>query len=48
LDWETFDTAAEAQDRAVFIALVGETFIIEEFDEECPRCAESTKKYAVH
>jgi hypothetical protein len=38
LDWESFHTYAEAEVFAEELLLPGETFKIEEFGENCPRC----------
>jgi hypothetical protein len=46
VDWERFETRKEAEERAAQIALIGDTFTIEEFDYPCTRCAESTKTFA--
>ncbi|HZP32426.1 MAG TPA: hypothetical protein VFB23_03600 [Candidatus Acidoferrales bacterium] len=39
LDWEAFTTRAEAEALARELARAGEEFTIEEFDRNCPRCA---------
>jgi hypothetical protein len=38
LDWEGFDTHAEALVRALEIALPGEMFMIKEISATCPVC----------
>lgn len=38
LDWERFDTPAEAEARAKQLLRHGETYVIEEHDETCLRC----------
>ena len=40
LDWQTFDTAVEAEGAAGSMVQLGETFTIEEADENCSRCTE--------
>jgi hypothetical protein len=40
LDWQPFGTRAEAEAGAKEWARFGETYTIEEFDENCIRCAE--------
>jgi hypothetical protein len=40
LDWQAFDTIAEANSAAAFIVLPGETYVIEETGEACSRCAQ--------
>jgi hypothetical protein len=40
LDWEPFQTRAEAEAVATQLVRDGETYDIEEFDEACARCAE--------
>jgi hypothetical protein len=40
LDWEPFETRAEAEAVAKQLVRYGETYKIEEFDESCARCAE--------
>ena len=39
VDWEAFSTRAEAEALARDLARVDEEFTIEEFDGNCPRCA---------
>ena len=38
LDWQVFDTAAEANSAATSIVLRGETYVIEETGETCSHC----------
>ena len=38
LDWESFNTRAEAEDGASQLVRPGETYIIEEHDSACQRC----------
>jgi len=42
LDWERFDTRAEATRRALELALPGEMFSIQEFSATCPLCGPKT------
>lgn len=39
MDWEPFDTQAEAEERAKKLSRFGETYTIEELGEGCTRCA---------
>ena len=39
LDWEAFKTRTEAEVRARELARSDEEFTIEQFDGNCPRCA---------
>lgn len=41
LDWEAFDSRAEAETNAQQLVRLGETYTIEERDENCPRCWKS-------
>lgn len=41
LDWEAFDSRAEAETSAQQLVRLGETYTIEERDEDCPRCWKS-------
>jgi len=41
LDWECFNTHAEAEASAKRLLLQGETYTIEEHDEACPRCRDA-------
>lgn len=43
LDWERFDTIAEAEVSAKQLVRLGETYTIEEFDGTCPRCPNTSK-----
>jgi hypothetical protein len=36
LDWECFNTREEAEERASFLKLDGETFAVEEVHSQCP------------
>lgn len=40
LDWQAFDTAAEAESAAANMVQSGETYTVEEVDEICSRCNE--------
>jgi hypothetical protein len=40
LDWEAFNTQAEAERQAKELMLPGESFAVEQFDGDCPRCGE--------
>ncbi len=40
LDWEAFSTHTEAEKRAKELVRDDEDFTIEQFDGNCPRCAE--------
>jgi hypothetical protein len=44
LDWERFGTAEEAKDAAKRLVLPGEDYTVEQFDGNCARCAESSKR----
>jgi hypothetical protein len=39
LDWEAFLTSDEAQAQAEQLVRLGETYVIEEVDGDCPRCS---------
>jgi hypothetical protein len=41
LDWEPFKTRAEAESSAKQLMRFGESYTIEEFDSDCPRCFEA-------
>jgi hypothetical protein len=43
LDWERFDTSADAEASARKLALPGETFTVEEHSESCPQCMKFMK-----
>jgi hypothetical protein len=38
--WEVFRTSEEAERQAKELKLPGETFTVEQFDGNCPRCSE--------
>ena len=38
LDWQRFSTPEEARISAKELVRRGETYVIEEYDETCPRC----------
>ena len=42
LDWEPFQTREQAEERAKQLARPEETFVIEEHDRYCARCAART------
>jgi len=39
LDWEVFSTSDEAQAQAEQLVRVGESYVIEQVDGDCPRCS---------
>jgi hypothetical protein len=41
LDWEGFRTREEAEARAKQLMRLGETYTIEDFDGDCPRCLDA-------
>jgi hypothetical protein len=41
LDWQGFRTHAEAEARAKQLERLGETYTIEDFDGNCPRCLDA-------
>jgi len=43
LNWERFNTRAEAEARAELSALQGETYAIEEHGEVCQRCRDAER-----
>jgi hypothetical protein len=47
LDWQRFDAGAEAEKSAKQLALLGETYAIEEHGEACPQCMALMKKIPV-
>lgn len=47
LDWEAFSTPKEAEVSAMQLARQSETYTIEEFDGDCPRCAMLKKQRLV-
>jgi hypothetical protein len=38
LDWDIFNTPEEAEAAAKQLVLPHETYVIEQFDGDCPRC----------
>lgn len=46
LDWEGFDTRANAEASAKYLVRPGETYIIEEHGQSCARCAALHSKTA--
>jgi phage FluMu protein Com len=48
LDWECFSTPAEAEVCAKQLLRAGETYIIEEYDETCPRCRAAMEVKSMH
>jgi hypothetical protein len=45
LDWERFDSREEARRGAEVLVRLGETYTIEQFDDDCPRCRQFAEKY---
>ena len=43
LDWERFDTSADAEASARQLARPGETYTVEEYGESCPQCMKFMK-----
>jgi hypothetical protein len=43
LDWESFGSRAEAEASAKQLVRLGETYTIDERDEDCPRCRTAFK-----
>lgn len=43
LDWQRFSTPDEAKISAKELVRRGETYVIEEYDEACPRCLGAMK-----
>jgi hypothetical protein len=43
LDWECFDTSADAESNARKLVQMKETYTIEEHDGTCPRCQDAMK-----
>src|SRR6516225_5826783 len=39
LDWEAFSTPDEAQAQAGQLVRLGESYVIEQFDGDCPQCS---------
>jgi hypothetical protein len=48
LDWECFNTHAEAEASAKQLLLQGETYTIEEYDDACPRCRDTMNLKSAH
>lgn len=48
LDWECFSTSAEAEASAKQLVRQGETYVIEEHGETCPRCRAAMKVKSMH
>jgi hypothetical protein len=48
LDWQCFSTPAEATASAKQLVRRGETYIIEEHDEACPRCQAAITVKSTH
>jgi hypothetical protein len=44
LDWEVFNTREEAETAAKHLVLPNERYNVEQFDRNCPRCSETTKR----
>lgn len=40
LDWQVFDTPEEAQTEAEQLVRPGESYSVEKFEGDCPRCAD--------
>ena len=38
IDWQVFNTSEEAQVEAATLVRPGETYTIDEFGDECPKC----------
>jgi hypothetical protein len=47
LDWQPFDTAAEAETAATYMLLPDETFTVEEAGEMCSRCTDRPEPKSV-
>lgn len=43
LDWERFSTPEEAKDSAEQLVQPDEEYSIEQFDGDCPQCAQTMK-----
>lgn len=43
LDWESFTTWEEAEARAKELVRLHETYTVEDFDGDCPRCQATLK-----
>jgi hypothetical protein len=48
LDWECFNTYADAEARAKQLLRQDETYSIEEYDETCPRCRAAMEAKSMH
>ena len=49
LDWQRFSTPEEARTRARQLVRLGETYTIEERDDEtCPRCKGTMNAFSMH
>ena len=48
LDWQRFSTPEEAKASARQLVRQGETYIIEEHDEACPRCEAAMNVKSMH
>jgi hypothetical protein len=48
LDWECFSTHADAEASARQLVRPGETYIIEGYDETCPRCRAAMEVKSMH
>lgn len=49
LDWQRFNTPAEAKASARQLVRLGETYTIEEQDDEtCPRCNRTMNAFSMH
>ena len=40
LDWQVFDTPEEARAEAEQLVRPGESYSVEKFENDCPRCAD--------
>lgn len=47
LDWEAFQTQEAAQTQAAAMALPNETFAVEEFDGNCPKCSQFVQRFSL-
>ena len=48
LNWECFNTHADAEASAELFILQGETYTIEEHGEECPQCKAAMNQKSAH
>ena len=48
LDWETFQTREDATTQAKELVRPGETYVIEQFDDTCPRCMSLSGATSLH